>query len=743
MYDEKEKAHQHSSLDILVNSDTLFLKGTGVDVEPALLSGNVVLHLTEPMSIKEITLVFRGKARLPNAANEPLSLNTSPLTYLVCSHDWSFLEGEKKHSHTLKAGRHLFPFQLQVGGSLPSSLFTTVLGGASVHYKLRAVAVRPGLSHNLQAVQPITVMRSLASEALEYQQTLEIENTWPEKIMYSIMIPHKAWAAGDKLTAIVKFSPLAKGARVLNVNTTVNETIKLYLRAGCQENTRVISTTRHEIVEGRAVCVEEFHNRFRIPLLQGSAHLPPRGSKSVPVTPHTSADSTSLASSSSGLGYFSQTHGLTSANGDSPQHLPAEAEAGPSSYSATHPPHERAFIDPDIPEETLSTDDVVTTLAISIPLSATPTHTLEPIIVSHRIRWSILISNLDGHTSELRCSLPLHILDARLLEEARAATAATRRLLLGASEARQEEDEDEVELPSYPAHVRDRVADPYMQEGSYTVANPYAASGAGTPSTHGLPSGARTPSVGSSGIASPTSDGRTSQPIASGSTPPMQSSGTSVPLDLVNSELLASLAQHNQPSPPRSSAHSPTESAGASRGGSRRASRRSSRASSPERSGSHTPHETYVHGGAANRGAHGLFHISMKPFTSLSSTLSFASRNHTPPTQSHHGAMSSHGPSLSASAQDLTSLRGSAPVTPGGGQDPNSGAGLLHRAFTEVPDYESASRPGGGLPPLSSLTGLPSYEEAGRGDRSSSDTDLAARFAQARARTAVAPGVRV
>ncbi|EPQ57020.1 hypothetical protein GLOTRDRAFT_115115 [Gloeophyllum trabeum ATCC 11539] len=654
MYSEKDKAH--SSLDIVVNSDTLFLKGTGVDVEPALLSGNVVLNLTEPTSIKEITLVFRGKARLPNAANEPLSLNTSPLTYLVCSHDWSFLEGEKKHSHTLKAGRHYFPFQLQVGGSLPSSLFTTVLGGASVHYKLRAVAVRPGFAHNMQAVLPITIMRSLATEALEYQQTLEIENTWPEKLMYSIMIPHKAWAAGDRLTAIVKFSPLAKGARVLNVSTTVNETIKLYLRAGCQENTRVISTTRHELVDGRA----------------------------------------------------------------------------------------RALIDPDIPEEILSSDDVVTTLDITIPLTATPTHTLEPIIVSHRIRWSILIGNRDGHTSELRCSLPLHVLDHRLLEEARAATAATRRLLLGGGEHGNEEEEEEAELPSYPAHVRDRVADPYMSEGSYTVANPYAASGAATPSTHGLPSGARTPYATSSGVASPVSEGRPSLAFATGSTPPMINGGTSVPLDLVNSELLASLAQQNQgPSPPTTSANTPPDSSAASRpssrGGSRRGSRRPSRASSPERGGSHTPHtpqETYVHGGSASRGAHGLFHISMKPFTSLTSTFSLGSRS--------HGHTPTHHPSHSASSSDLASLRHapSQPTTPGVSQDPNSGAGLLHRAFTEVPDYESASRPGGGLPPLSSLTGLPSYEEAERADRSSSDSDLASRFAQGRARAPVASGLR-
>ena len=54
--------------------------------------------------------------------------------------------------------------------------------------------------------------------------------------------------------------------------------------------------------------------------------------------------------------------------------------------------------------------------------------------MSYRVRWSILIGNLDGHTSELRCSLPIHVLDYRLAEEARVATLATRRLLLGAGD---------------------------------------------------------------------------------------------------------------------------------------------------------------------------------------------------------------------------------------------------------------------------------------------------------------------
>jgi arrestin-related trafficking adapter 4/5/7 len=69
----REKHHDkfHPSLEIVVNQDVITLKGTGVDVEPAVLSGNVILHLGEPTSIREISLQFRGKARLPASAAEP------------------------------------------------------------------------------------------------------------------------------------------------------------------------------------------------------------------------------------------------------------------------------------------------------------------------------------------------------------------------------------------------------------------------------------------------------------------------------------------------------------------------------------------------------------------------------------------------------------------------------------------------------------------------------------------------
>ena len=677
------------------------------------------------------------------------------MTYVVCNHEWSFLEGEKKHSHTLKAGRHLFPFQLNLGGSLPSTLYTSVHGGAAIAYKLRAVATRPGLTLNLQTQRTITLLRSFSPEALEYQQSLEIENTWPDKIMYFIMIPHKAWAAGDDLTAVVKFSPLAKGVRVLSVVTTLNETTKVYSRSGWQESTKPVITARHEFRNGQAVWVEHQDHRSR----SGSSHhTSGRGVLSGPVpsgafTPPCSTDHPRHASPPSGYGMFFLPQATSGSNSLSDPLVLQSPEDVPS--TSTQPP----FPNPEHGSEShtapidfeLSEGDIATKLEISLPLCTTPTHSLEPIITIHRIRWSILLSGLDGRTSELRCSLPLHILDYRLLDEAKSATERTRRLLLGGPEEPEEHDPD-LELPSYPSHIRDRIANMYLPDQAVMrVTNPWI--------QHG---------ISPVQLDSDQDGGRHSE-ITSGTHTPIEAQYVSRPtghhddsdLEYVNSELLLSLSERVPP---------PPESAPSSRSASRRASQAPSRAQSrppsPDRDREREPssHQlrsrrsssgtgtstsspgatpsTHLHeNNAASRNLHGLFHTTMKPLTSLASPFALPWHYtpippplspHSHPRQAHgNGNGSGHagtttttaaatgtsGPSASGTATAAALLPRTVPVT---------SHSLLHRAFTEVPDYGIASRGFlGGVTPLETLQGLPSYEEAAAAtQRSRSEPDL-------------------
>ena len=70
MYQDRKEKERHPRLEIVLDQDCLYLRGTGVDVEPARLSGHLVLYLTESTSVREITLHFRGKARLPIPSHE-------------------------------------------------------------------------------------------------------------------------------------------------------------------------------------------------------------------------------------------------------------------------------------------------------------------------------------------------------------------------------------------------------------------------------------------------------------------------------------------------------------------------------------------------------------------------------------------------------------------------------------------------------------------------------------------------
>ncbi len=647
------------------------------------------------------------------------------MTYTLCNHEWSFLEGEKKHSHTLKAGRHLFPFQLHVGGSLPSTLYTDAYGGASVGYKLRAIATRPGFAHNLHTQRVITLLRSFGPEAFEYQQSLEIENTWPEKLMYSIMIPHKAWAAGDNLTAVVKFSPLAKGVRILSAVTTLNETIKTFTRTSQQESTKALIEVRHEFHNGQAVCVvhqDQDHDQDLSPRTRSRAHSGPTTPGTS--TPLQSVDHLQRSSPSPGHAtHFTLTSNSGASGGSLPHHSP---EAGPSTSTHSVLPRtetgSETHSSPVAVDFELSEGEIATKLEISLPAFTTPTHPLEPIIASHRIRWNILIRNLDGHTSELRCSLPLHILDGRLFDEATSATAATRQLLLGGPEVSEEQDPDTV-LPSYPSHIRDRVANVYLSDqAALRVTNPWLQHGI-SPVQHEADHDGR--------LSSPTSGTHT--PLEAYYVSSSLSSGDPE-LEYVNSELLLSLSQNAPP---------PVVESPSSRPGSSRASRAPSRAHSPSPdreprsrrssggNGVDLGASTFVHeSNSASRNLHGVFHATMKPLTSLSSSFAIPTRNHPhahPHPHPHHPHHHPHTHPQSPqhqplqhqpSRQHLSSLPRAVPVT---------SHSLLHRAFTEVPDYGISSRGflGGGVTPLETLQGLPSYEEAEM-QRSRSESDLAA-----------------
>jgi hypothetical protein len=308
--------------------------------------------------------------------------------------------------------------------------------------------------------------------------------------MYAIMVPHKAWAAGDTLAAVFKFSPLMKGVIVQSIVTSLCEATTVYARSGAQEESRVVLTARHEIINGKAVEVDGGtggSNHSRLWQAFGSTVHPPSTQahggcdEQEDVDDYSNRDIvTFIKMTIPPSGHVLNSSGSLALNSQSSSPAATSSGFALTQVSASESPS------PLLPSTTI----------------VTPSHSLEPITVSHRIRWSIFLKNRDGHTSELRCSLPVVILDGRLLQESREISVLTRRLMLGSAglglvgdewaigagdgssgpmgDPSGEDDgllppvEADRELPSYTAHVGDRVANMFLPEAvTMRVTNPW------------------------------------------------------------------------------------------------------------------------------------------------------------------------------------------------------------------------------------------------------------------------------
>ncbi|KAM0789574.1 hypothetical protein ACM66B_000383 [Microbotryomycetes sp. NB124-2] len=471
----------HSShLDIDLESADLVLRGlTGEELDPAVLRGQVVLSLTENTTLKEVQLMFSGTAKVTWRDSSSHHYD-HPLFF----HDFTFLNPPtaqphassskaNAHSHTLKAGRHLFPFSLHVPGTLPASL-RTYSGTCTIEYKLKALASRPGLASDWRAKKVVRIMRGFGVDAVEYNQTLEIENTWPGKVMYAFTIPHKAYAAGDTIPVSVKFSPLAKGIKVTSLITTIREHTTIHSKNSQHSEARDATVVKYNFVSDA-----------------GHVSATPSGANSGTGTPVRIESSASLASMNRPV--TPGTPGLpmhgsgTPLNINNPGEYPGFAQRLRPRNSADLAGEGEAEVEEDDGQDT----EIDVNIDVPLPIWTAPSHSVFPCFITHKIKWSAFIKNPDGHVSELRCALPIHVLASPLAEEARLASEGARNLLFGESGVLARSDVPQADLPSYQDHVLDRVAN--ADTASY-----FSVSAGFTPtpwSHRGTPTG--TPGIGS------------------------------------------------------------------------------------------------------------------------------------------------------------------------------------------------------------------------------------------------------
>jgi hypothetical protein len=88
------------------------------------------------------------------------------------------------------------------------------LHDSHIVYKLKATVARGKLAYDLHAWKPVRIVRTLDPSALELAHAMTVENVWPNKIEYSLVIPQKAIIFGTAIVIEMRFTSLLKGLRI-------------------------------------------------------------------------------------------------------------------------------------------------------------------------------------------------------------------------------------------------------------------------------------------------------------------------------------------------------------------------------------------------------------------------------------------------------------------------------------------------------------------------------------------------
>lgn len=261
-----------------LDHDVVVLKGPPNEAASALIAGKIVLSFVEPVAIKKLSLRLFADLRLNWIEHLESSTATysKPTRYMkrVYEHIWDGLEAhtfashQKKPHHTsflkrtlllllllaanvtpltgehviLPAGNHEVPFLVFLPGNTPE-LVEGLPGGLLV-YKLQASLDRGKFSKRKTASRHIRVIRTLTPDAPELAETLSIDNSWPNKIDYTISTPTRAIAVGLICPVHFLLAPMLKGLRLGKITIKL---VEYYLFSG--QTTRVGHTNDRVITE--------------------------------------------------------------------------------------------------------------------------------------------------------------------------------------------------------------------------------------------------------------------------------------------------------------------------------------------------------------------------------------------------------------------------------------------------------------------------------------------------------------
>ncbi|OJD13854.1 hypothetical protein AJ78_05725 [Emergomyces pasteurianus Ep9510] len=210
-------ASQAKYFDIRLDDDYIVFRGNEYEAASTLLTGKLLLCLSEPLQIKYLRLHLTGMSRvLSVSANRKRSAKENNFF----ENTWSFRDAGKNKLETLPEGNYEYPFDIILPGSLPESI--EGLRDTWITYRFKAEIGRK-YARDIIVRKPLRIIRTLDPSALELSHAMSVENIWPNKIEYSISTPSKAFIFGTSVQVDFRLVPLLKGLTLGTISTQLVE----------------------------------------------------------------------------------------------------------------------------------------------------------------------------------------------------------------------------------------------------------------------------------------------------------------------------------------------------------------------------------------------------------------------------------------------------------------------------------------------------------------------------------------
>ncbi|RDW75124.1 hypothetical protein BP6252_06266 [Coleophoma cylindrospora] len=216
--------------EIRLENEVIVLRGGENEASSQLLKGVVVLCLPSALKCEDVHLRMTGQLKVgwndQRLTPTGISNNRVDKTTEIFTHRWmpfvgGGAPGSSSRGTTLPAGNYEWPFELVIPGAMPESV--EGLADSHIVYKLKATVARGKLAYDLHAWKPVRIVRTLDPSALELAHAMTVENVWPNKIEYQLVIPQKAIVFGTAINVEMRFTSLLKGLRIGQIKCVLLE----------------------------------------------------------------------------------------------------------------------------------------------------------------------------------------------------------------------------------------------------------------------------------------------------------------------------------------------------------------------------------------------------------------------------------------------------------------------------------------------------------------------------------------